>query len=99
MRAVGVLCLQLFGEGRDKDIANEIKIIVSKDLANLDWNNAPNGSLYGWYYATQAIFQKGGNKWKAWNLKFQKELTDNQHKEATGYIQAIYTLEKCQQQL
>ena len=83
MRAVGCLCLQLFGEGKTQEIQDDIKMIASKDLANLNWNKPPKESLYGWYYATQVMFQAGGAHWKAWNRKFQKELTDNQSKE--GY--------------
>ena len=83
MRAVGCLCLQLFGEGDTPEIQPIIAQIATNDIQKLDWNNAPKESLYGWYYATQVMFQKGGNEWKAWNRKFQKMLTDNQHKE--GY--------------
>ena len=83
MRAVGVLCLQLFGEGGTQEIEDEIKKIGTDDLANLTYANPPKESLYGWYYATQAMFQKGGNEWKAWNRKFKKEITGAQHKE--GY--------------
>lgn len=83
MRAVGCLCLQLFGEGKTKEIKDDIKIIASEDLVNFDWNRPPKESLYGWYYATQVMFQQGGTEWKAWNRKFQKELTENQNKE--GY--------------
>ena len=83
MRAVGVLCLQLFGEGKTREIADDIKKIAKDDLAKFSWNNPPRESLYGWYYATQAMFQNGGATWKTWNRKFQKELTDNQSKE--GY--------------
>ena len=83
MRAVGVLCLQLFGEGRAKEIEDDIETIATGDLDKLSWNNPPGESLYGWYYATQAMFQAGGKEWKAWNKKFQKEIGDNQHNE--GY--------------
>ena len=83
MRAVGVLCLQLYGEGKTPEIKDEIQTIAELDYANLSWANAPSGSLYGWYYATQAMFQHGGKEWKAWNRKFQKELGDNQS--AEGY--------------
>ncbi|MCM8535174.1 MAG: terpene cyclase/mutase family protein [Lentisphaeraceae bacterium] len=83
MRAVGSLCLQLFGEGDFAELQDDINIIAEKDLTNLNWNNPPKESLYGWYYATQVMFQAGGKKWKSWNRKFQKELTSNQHKE--GY--------------
>ena len=83
MRAVGVLCLQLFGEGKTPEIKDDINEIATSDLANLNWNNPPNSSLYGWYYATQAMFQAGGAKWRPWNRKFQKEIGDAQHPE--GY--------------
>ena len=83
MRAVGVLCLQLFGEGHANEIKDDIDTIAKEDLAKLDWNNPPSSSLYGWYYATQAMFQAGGAKWRPWNRKFQKEIGDAQH--AEGY--------------
>ncbi|MCH2209099.1 MAG: hypothetical protein MK132_24990 [Lentisphaerales bacterium] len=83
MRAVGVLCLQLFGEGQTPEIKDEIAKIATEDLAKLSYAKPPRESLYGWYYATQAMFQKGGQEWKSWNRKFQKELTANQHSE--GY--------------
>ena len=83
MRAVGVLCLQLYGEGKADEMKDEIKRIAEYDLSKLSYANPPSESLYGWYYATQAMFQQGGNEWKAWNRKFQKEIGDNQHQE--GY--------------
>ena len=83
MRAVGTLCLQLFGEGRYRGIQDEIKLIGTQDIKGIDWQKAPDFSLYGWYYATQTMFQHGGSMWKNWNRKFQKTLTENQSKE--GY--------------
>ena len=81
MRAVGVLCLQLYGEGKTPEIKDEIKKIAEFDYTKLSWAQAPKESLYGWYYATQAMFQHGGNYWKAWNKKFQVEVGNNQHPE------------------
>jgi hypothetical protein len=79
MRAVGVLCMQLLGEGDAACIKDELEIISTLDLAALNWDKAPNQSLYGWYYATQCMFQAGGKMWKAWNNVFQKELKNNQN--------------------
>jgi hypothetical protein len=83
MRAVGVLCLQLFDKGDAVEIKDELAKISTDDLAKLNWDAAPKGALYGWYYATQAMFQAGDKLWGPWNRKFEKELKDNQHKE--GY--------------
>ena len=83
MRAVGSLCLQLFGEGNCKEIKDDIKTIATVDIKNLQWQKAPGFSLYSWYYATQVMFQSGGKNWKPWNRKFQALLNANQHKE--GY--------------
>ncbi|MCM8534164.1 MAG: hypothetical protein NE330_23580, partial [Lentisphaeraceae bacterium] len=81
MRAVGVLCLQLFGEGGHKGLKDEIEKIAEVDLEKLSFEDPPKESLYGWYYATQTMFQEGGGKWRKWNRKFQKVLTQNQNKE------------------
>lgn len=81
MRAVGVLCLQLFGEGRFEGIQDDLVHISTKDLLKYDWEKPPDESLYGWYYATQAMFQAGGEMWKNWNKQFQDVLTRNQNKE------------------
>jgi hypothetical protein len=83
MRAVGTLCMQLFGAGDDPGIEDELYAIAQTDYAKLSWEKPPGGSLYCWYYATQAMFQAGGDFWAPWNKKFQKELNDNQNKE--GY--------------
>ena len=83
MRAVGVLCLQLFGEGKTPEIEDEIDRIAGFDLSKLSWAQPPRESLYGWYYATQAMFQHGGKEWRTWNKKFQKEIGNNQNPE--GY--------------
>lgn len=83
MRAVGVLCLQLFGEGDCPEVQDEMNKIMTHDLLKLNWQDPPKSSLYGWYYATQAMFHKGGQHWKSWNAKFQKMLVANQNKE--GY--------------
>ena len=78
-RGVGVLCLQLFGAGQTPEIRDELHKISTYDYDRLDWDKAPKGSLYGWYYATQCMFQAGGKMWKSWNSKFQKMLEINQN--------------------
>jgi hypothetical protein len=89
MRAVGVLCLQLLGEG-ENPIAQKLgDIMIKEDLDLMKWEHhgtysKPAGFfLYWMYYATQVMFQRGGKDWKAWNTKFQALLKKNQHPE--GY--------------
>ena len=72
MRAVGVLCMQLFGEGDYPQLQDEIALIATRDLDNFNWSKPMKESVYGWYYATQTMFQHGGKEWKAWNRKFQR---------------------------
>ncbi|MCH2209523.1 MAG: terpene cyclase/mutase family protein [Lentisphaerales bacterium] len=83
MRAIGVLCLQLLGEGKTPEIKDEIATISTKDFEKLSWENPPLESLYTWYYATQCMFQHGGEDWQKWNKKFQSVLVKNQNSE--GY--------------
>ena len=81
---VGTLCLQLFDSAKDFKPTDKIMDTIRDDaLPKFDWLNAPKNALYSWYYSTYAIFQHGGNHWKAWNNKFQTELTKNQNPE--GY--------------
>jgi hypothetical protein len=83
MRSVGVLCLQLYGEGDCAEVQDEIKTIATGDYDQLSWSSTRKDNLYGWYYATQAMFQKGGTMWKKWNRRFQKVVGDAQNSE--GY--------------
>ena len=89
MRAVGVLCLQLLGEGEDPITQKLGDLMVQKDSSLLVWEHhgkhgAPAGFfLYWMYYATQVMFQRGGKDWKTWNTKFQALL--KKHQNPAGY--------------
>ena len=83
MRAVGVLCLQMFDEGKCTEIKDEIRTIATQDIKDLDWNKKQDFAIYKWYYATQAMFQHGGRYWKTWNKKFQSLLIRNQNKDGS----------------
>ena len=89
MRAVGVLCMQLLGEHDDPITERLGGLMVKHDMSLLTWTDhggvsKPAGFfLYWMYYATQVMFQRGGNDWKNWNNKFQTLLKKNQNPE--GY--------------
>ncbi|MFZ2656123.1 MAG: prenyltransferase/squalene oxidase repeat-containing protein [Victivallales bacterium] len=83
MTPVGTLCLQLYGEGKSKEAQAGLKWIETSSggkLMKCDWQPG-GGTLYQWYYQTQALFQgysgNGGN-WDAWNKEFQRSLIKEQ---------------------
>ena len=39
---------------------------------------------YGWYYHTQACFQKGGSAWRDWNRFFQDGVVEHQNQTVHG---------------
>ncbi|MCM8539390.1 MAG: terpene cyclase/mutase family protein [Lentisphaeraceae bacterium] len=79
MRAIGALCLQLYGESRYKELQDELKIISTVDVEKIDWDKPPVRSLYAWYYSTQSVFQLGGVTFRRWNAKMEPMLIENQH--------------------
>jgi hypothetical protein len=83
MRAIGTLCLQALGEGDTPEIKDELMAISKIDFSQLSAKNLPHGSLYCWYYATQAMFNAGGDFWAPWSNRFQRVLSALQHED--GY--------------
>jgi len=87
MTAVGVLCLQLFGEGKSAEAKAGLETLQSEAHCWFSWDNNPTAehppgwALYQWYYQTQAIFQGNsgtGPEWKKWNKMFTTELLKKQ---------------------
>jgi hypothetical protein len=75
LTGVGVLCLQLIGHAKDKEVALGVKAMAEYEC---DWKVPPKWPMYAWYYITQAKFQSGGGTWNSWNSKFAPVLTKNQ---------------------
>ena len=83
LMASGVLALQLLNETNNdtKNILDELK---TNALPLMNWEKPEaKDPFYRWYYITFAMFQQGGDHWKAWNNKFQNVLKKNQNPE--GY--------------
>ncbi|MEI6807436.1 MAG: prenyltransferase/squalene oxidase repeat-containing protein [bacterium] len=74
LAGAGILCLQFLGHGEDPAVVNTFQ--ATQNLSPT-WPSG-GGTTYGWYYMTQARYQKGGEMWKAWNAKMLPMLISNQ---------------------
>ena len=71
----GVLCMQLWGEGRSKAARAGIKYISGNQP--FKWGEA-SSNLYYHYYNAQAMINQGGREWDEYNKLFRDELLKNQ---------------------
>ena len=71
---VGVLCNQMWGKGKSKEVKLGVEFI--KNRFNFEWDTA---DLYSHYYASQAMMQAGGSYWNHYNNLFRDELLKNQN--------------------
>jgi hypothetical protein len=79
LRAAGTLCLQLLG-ATNNDSDRHMDYLQAHALPLMNWDKPEaKDAFYRWYYITFAMFQKGGQHWKAWNAKFQNVLKNNQN--------------------
>jgi hypothetical protein len=76
MTAVGMLCSQYLGSGRnDPPMLEGMQYLLS----NLPDNTLLRNTYY-WYYATLAMHNMGGPEWDAWNRKMRRVLIESQVK-------------------
>ncbi|MBI5397333.1 MAG: hypothetical protein HZA91_18705 [Verrucomicrobia bacterium] len=68
---VGVLCMQFINAGDSKEAKGGQRTLSTYKC---EWEKGGEGSSYGWYYMTQALFQAGGSYWTAWNRMFREEI-------------------------
>lgn len=74
MTAEAILCRMYLGATLDDPTLNEgLDWLVRKRLPSLD---EPN--IYYWYYATQALHQRGGAAWETWNHRLRDLLVESQ---------------------
>jgi hypothetical protein len=81
MTAVGVLTRIFLGEDpkRSEMIRKGVELCV-KVLP--EWNEADGSiDMYYWYYGSLALFQVGGEPWKAWNSAMKTAIVDHQRKD------------------
>jgi hypothetical protein len=80
LTGVGVLCHQMWGEHKAKEVRNGVKYI--KETTKLDWNTN-DSDLYKHYYESQAMMQAGGSYWRSYNDLFRDQLLNNQNSDGT----------------
>lgn len=88
MSGAMVLSLQLLGLQNDPKVLAGLRYMNDFGVTEWDfaWENPINKSLpapYEWYYNTQAVFQRGGSRWKTWNAEFAPMLLS--HQDADGW--------------
>ena len=79
MTAVGVLCQQFLGNSDDRRLRPALDYLSKPPMAPMDWEKG--GTLYGWYYTTQAMFQGGRNYWTDWNKTMRDVLVKSQNED------------------
>ena len=89
LTGVGVLCMQLLGEAKSKEVQGGLKTL---ERTTFNWDPEGGGfqnKNYFWYYTTQAKFHAGGATWNNWNRLFSPVLVKNQTvipKAQSGYV-------------
>ena len=75
LTGVGALCLQMWGKGNSSEVTRAIKYI--KDNTKFEYTGVCS-DLYGHYYESQAMMQRGGEAWKFYNKIYRDETLNNQ---------------------
>lgn len=75
LNGAGILCLQFLDHGEDPAVTKTFTLTQNLTPA---WPGT-GGTTYGWYYMTQARYQKGGALWEAWNKVMLPMLIKNQN--------------------
>ncbi|MES2437873.1 MAG: prenyltransferase/squalene oxidase repeat-containing protein [Verrucomicrobiota bacterium] len=79
LTGVGMLCNQMWGKGAREEVRNAAKYVMENSKFEY---NGEFCDLYGHYYESQAMMQRGGEQWKYYNDMFRDQLLNNQ--EADG---------------
>jgi hypothetical protein len=107
MSGAMVLSLQLLGLHNDPMALAGLRYMNDFGVTEWSkaWANPINKSLpatYEWYYNTQAVFQRGGSRWTAWNAAFAPLLLSHQNPEGwwlgigqSGAEEKIYSTSLC----
>lgn len=83
LTGVGMLCNQMWGKGARAEVRNAAKYVL--DRTKFDYNSE-FCDLYGHYYESQAMMQRGGDEWKQYNEMFRDQILNNQDSDGSWKI-------------
>jgi len=75
LTGVGMLCHQMWDKGGVSEVRKAAKYVLQN--TKFDYNGECC-DLYGHYYESQAMIQRGGQDWKKYNGLFRDQLLNNQ---------------------
>lgn len=75
LTGVGMLCNQVWDKGNRTEVRKAAKYVLEN--TRFDYNSE-FCDLYGHYYESQAMMQRGGGEWKQYNDLFRDQLLQNQ---------------------
>ncbi|WP_367873821.1 prenyltransferase/squalene oxidase repeat-containing protein [Luteolibacter sp. Populi] len=83
LTGVGMLCHQMWGKGGQSPVRMGADYIKTK--SKFDYNSQ-FCDLYGHYYESQAMMQRGGEDWKFYNDMFRDQLLNNQNEDGSWKV-------------
>lgn len=75
LTGVGMLCNQMWNKGNRPEVRKGASYVLEN--TKFDYNTE-FCDLYGHYYESQAMMQRGGNDWKQYNELFRDQILQNQ---------------------
>jgi hypothetical protein len=77
MTAIGILCQQYMGKGKNDKLVDEgVKLLISTSPPE------KTTSPYYWYYATQVVHHYQGPEWERWNRGMRRIWVERQNRDA-----------------
>jgi len=80
---IGVLCLQLLGQGGEESVKKGLQALRDTGLSWAAQEHEEGWPLYEWYYITQAKFHQGGQAWAGWNSAFARLYIKQQNEDGS----------------
>ena len=80
LTGVGMLCHQMWGKGGRSQVSKAADYVLEKTKFEY---NGRFCDLYGHYYESQAMMQRGGEEWNKYNKLFRDELLTNQEQDGS----------------